>query len=343
MSNATVAVAAKVSKDDIPFNPKVHYKKKVSDWVIDIIIWLLLALVVIAVLYPLWFVIISSFSSPNAVASGAVTFLPKDITLAGYEAVFKNDQIWNGYLNTIIYTVLGTIVNLVVTIPCAFALSRSEFKARRVIMFLFTVTMFFSGGLVPTYLLYQQLGILNSALVFILPGAISAYNVIVARTFFETSIPEELHDAAQIDGMSYFGYFFRIVIPLSSAIIYRQVASAERASADPDRQREQLAVGRFGVRSAADRRPAQVRDHHHLDPASAGALPVPAEVLQQGRHARRRQGLSMTRSGGSAVSRRTIRRNPAPHVVRCRVSAGGPGFRLNFYHRHRVIVDDSTG
>ncbi len=204
MSNATVAVAAKVSKDDIPFNPKVHYKKKVSDWVIDIIIWLLLALVVIAVLYPLWFVIISSFSSPNAVASGAVTFLPKDITLAGYEAVFKNDQIWNGYLNTIIYTVLGTIVNLVVTIPCAFALSRSEFKARRVIMFLFTVTMFFSGGLVPTYLLYQQLGILNSALVFILPGA---------------SIPEELHDAAQIDGMSYFGYFFRIVIPLSSAII----------------------------------------------------------------------------------------------------------------------------
>ena len=219
MSNATVAVAAKVSKDDIPFNPKVHYKKKASDWVIDVIIWLLLALVVIAVLYPLWFVIISSFSSPNAVASGAVTFLPKDITLAGYEAVFKNDQIWNGYLNTIIYTVLGTIVNLVVTIPCAFALSRSEFKARRVIMFLFTVTMFFSGGLVPTYLLYQQLDILNTPLVFILPGAISAYNVIVARTFFETSIPEELHDAAQIDGMSYFGYFFRIVIPLSSAII----------------------------------------------------------------------------------------------------------------------------
>ena len=219
MSNATVAVAAKVSKDDIPFNPKVHYKKKASDWMIDIIIWLLLAFVVIAVLYPLWFVIISSFSSPNAVASGDVTFLPKDITLAGYEAVFKNDQIWNGYLNTIIYTVLGTIVNLVVTIPCAFALSRSEFKARRVIMFLFTVTMFFSGGLVPTYLLYQQLDILNTPLVFILPGAISAYNVIVARTFFETSIPEELHDAAQIDGMSYFGYFFRIVIPLSSAII----------------------------------------------------------------------------------------------------------------------------
>lgn len=219
MTSATLAATPKVSGDDIPFNPKVHYKKKSGDWVIDIVIWVLLALVVVAVLYPLWFVIISSFSSPNAVASGSVTFLPKDITLAGYQAVFENDQIWNGYLNTIVYTVLGTIVNLVVTIPCAFALSRAEFKARRVIMFLFTVTMFFSGGLIPTYLLYQQLGILNSALVFILPGAISAYNVIVARTFFETSIPEELHDAAQIDGMSYFGYFFRIVIPLSSAII----------------------------------------------------------------------------------------------------------------------------
>lgn len=220
MSNANGAVvAAKVTKDDIPWNKHTRYKKRASDWVIDIIIWLLIALATFAVLYPIWFVIISSFSSPTAVASGSVRILPKDITLAGYVSVFQNAQIWNGYLNTIIYTVLGTAVNLVVTIPCAFALSRREFKARRVIMFLFTVTMFFSGGLIPTYLLYRSLGILNSPLVFILPGAISAYNVIVARTFFETSIPEDLHDAAQIDGLSYFGYFFRIVIPLSSAII----------------------------------------------------------------------------------------------------------------------------
>lgn len=219
MTNATAAVAGKVTKDDIPWNPKVHYKKQGSDWVIDIIIWVLLVLAVLSVLYPIWFVIISSFSAPAAVASGEVLFLPKDVTLAGYGAVFKNAQIWNGYLNTVIYTVLGTIVNLVVTIPAAFALSRAEFKARRVILFLFTVTMFFNGGLIPTYLLYRELGILNTALVFILPGAISAYNVIVARTFFETSIPEDLHDAAQIDGLSYFGYFFKIVIPLSSAII----------------------------------------------------------------------------------------------------------------------------
>ena len=130
-----------------------------------------------------------------------------------------NHRIWQGYLNTIIYSVVGTAVNMAVTIPCAFALSRREFKPRRVIMFLFTVTMFISGGLIPNYLLYKALGINNTMWVFILPGAVSVYNVIVARSFFETSIPEELHDAAQIDGLSYFGYFFKIVLPLSSAIL----------------------------------------------------------------------------------------------------------------------------
>ena len=173
----------------------------------------------VAVLYPLWFVVIASFSDPNAVAGGEVTLLPKGVTFVGYAKVFANHRIWQGYLNTIIYSVVGTAVNMAVTIPCAFALSRREFKPRRVIMFLFTVTMFISGGLIPNYLLYKALGINNTMWVFILPGAVSVYNVIVARSFFETSIPEELHDAAQIDGLSYFGYFFKIVLPLSSAIL----------------------------------------------------------------------------------------------------------------------------
>ena len=145
--------------------------------------------------------------------------LPKGITFVGYAKVFANARIWRGYLNTIIYSVVGTALNLAVTIPCAFALSRKEFKPRRVILFLFTVTMFIAGGLIPNYLLYKQLGLLNSMWVFILPGAVSVYNVIVARSFFETSIPEELFEAAQLDGESYLGYFFRIVIPLSSAIL----------------------------------------------------------------------------------------------------------------------------
>ncbi|MEK0305933.1 carbohydrate ABC transporter permease [Bifidobacterium favimelis] len=174
---------------------------------------------VLAILYPLWFIVIASVSDPKQVATGSVLFFPRGITLTGFSKIFADSRIWNGYRNTIIYACLGTLLNMLVTLPVAFTLSRREFKPRRVIMFLFTFTMFFGGGLIPSYLLYKQLGILNSVLVFILPGAVSVYNVIITRSFFETSIPEELHDAAQIDGMSYFGYFMRIVIPLSSAII----------------------------------------------------------------------------------------------------------------------------
>ena len=219
MSTTTVTPAPKTSGDEIPWNKHQHQHLTPGDWVTSIIIYGLIALAVIAVLYPLWFVVIASFSNPNKVATGDVLLLPKGITFVGYAKVFANARIWRGYLNTIIYSVVGTAVNLAVTIPCAFALSRKEFKPRRVILFLFTVTMFIAGGLIPNYLLYKQLGLLNSMWVFILPGAVSVYNVIVARSFFETSIPEELFEAAQLDGESYLGYFFRIVIPLSSAIL----------------------------------------------------------------------------------------------------------------------------
>ena len=217
--SATTTGAVAQSKNDIPWNKHVRQKKTPGDLAVDFVIVLLLVFTVVAVLYPLWFVVIASFSDPNAVAGGEVSLLPKGVTFVGYAKVFANHRIWQGYLNTIIYSVVGTAVNMAVTIPCAFALSRREFNPRRVIMFLFTVTMFVSGGLIPNYLLYKALGINNTMWVFILPGAVSVYNVIVARSFFETSIPEELHDAAQIDGLSYFGYFFKIVLPLSSAIL----------------------------------------------------------------------------------------------------------------------------
>ena len=213
MSATTTGVVSR-NTNDIPWNKHVRQKKTPADWAVDFVIVLLLVFTVVAVLYPLWFVVIASFSDPNAVAGGEVNLLPKGVTFVGYAKVFTNHRIWQGYLNTIIYSVVGTAVNMAVTIPCAFALSRREFKPRRVIMFLFTVTMFVSGGLIPNYLLYKALGINNTMWVFILPGAVSVYNVIVARSFFETSIPEELHDAAQIDGLSYFGYFFKIVLPI---------------------------------------------------------------------------------------------------------------------------------
>lgn len=204
---------------EIPMNPKVRMHRSFSDWVVDIAIWTIVALAVAAILYPLWFIVIASFSDPKLVASGQITFIPRGITLKGYATIFHDARIWRGYENTLLYTFAGTLLNMVVTIPVAFALSRREFRARHLIMFLFTFTMFFGGGLIPSYLLYRQLGILNSAWVFILPGAVSVYNVIIARSFFDTSLPEELFDAAHLDGMSYLGYFVRIVLPLSSAII----------------------------------------------------------------------------------------------------------------------------
>lgn len=190
-----------------------------GDWAVDIVIGVLIVLVLFAVMYPLWFIIIASISDPRAVATGQVTLLPQGLSWGGYELIIEDQRIWTGYRNTLLYTVLGTAVNLLVTLPEAFAMSRREFKPRRIIMFLFAFTMFFSGGLIPTFLLIKQLGLLNNIWVFILPGAFSVFNMIIARSFFETSIPEELNDAAQLDGLSYFGYFMKIVIPLSSAII----------------------------------------------------------------------------------------------------------------------------
>lgn len=312
--SATTTGAVAQSKNDIPWNKHVRQKKTPGDLAVDFVIVLLLVFTVVAVLYPLWFVVIASFSDPNAVAGGEVTLLPKGVTFVGYAKVFANHRIWQGYLNTIIYSVVGTAVNMAVTIPCAFALSRREFKPRRVIMFLFTVTMFISGGLIPNYLLYKALGINNTMWVFILPGAVSVYNVIVARSFFETSIPEELHDAAQIDGLSYFGYFFKIVLPLSSAILaviglyyfvghwndfmtgliyisgrHKAAVAGGLAAVAAGGARHRYERQRHGP--TAGGRPDQVRHHHRLHPASAGAVPVPAEVLQQGRNAGRRQGL----------------------------------------------------
>lgn len=193
--------------------------RPLKDWFEDVLVWVLIALVLIIVSYPIWFVIIASFSSPRAVATGQVTLIPQGFTLAGYEAILDDARIWRGYRNTILYAVVGTAINLVVTLPAAFAMSRREFRPRRIIMFLFTFTMFFGGGMIPTFLLMKQLGLLNTIWVFMLPSAFSVFNMIIARSFFESSIPEEMYDAAQIDGLGYFGYFWKIVLPLSGAII----------------------------------------------------------------------------------------------------------------------------
>lgn len=173
----------------------------------------------VVVLYPLLYMISASISDPKYVASGEMWLWPKGITFDGYKRVFENTSIWIGYSNTILYTLVGTTINLVVTLPAAYALSRKDFVGRNFFMGMFMVTMFFSGGLVPSYLLIKSLGMINSMWAIVIPSAASIWNIIVSRTFFQGSIPPELQDAAQVDGCTNMRLFIKIILPLSMPII----------------------------------------------------------------------------------------------------------------------------
>ena len=179
----------------------------------------LLLLLTLVVLYPLVYIVSSSFSSPAAVSAGKVVLWPVDFSLRGYQAVFDYQPVYTGYANTIFYTVFGTLINVVMTISAAYALARKSLPGRGFFSFLFTFTMLFSGGLIPNYLLMKDLGIINTRWAMLLPGAISAYNLIVTRTFIQNTIPDELLEAAQIDGCSDIQFFFRFVLPLSKAVL----------------------------------------------------------------------------------------------------------------------------
>jgi putative aldouronate transport system permease protein len=190
-----------------------------EDTVFDAVNFAVLTIIFILVAYPLYFIIISSVSDPFEVAGGRVLFYPKGFTLDGYKEVLKNEGVMRGFFNSVYYTVLGVTINLVVTLPTAYALSRNDFYGRKTISIFYIVTMFVSGGLVPTYLVVRQVGFLNTVWALVIPGALSVYNMMVARTFFRSNIPGELLDAARIDGCTNTSFFFRIVLPLSGAII----------------------------------------------------------------------------------------------------------------------------
>lgn len=176
-------------------------------------------LILFVTIYPLYFVTIASISEPRLVATGQITFLPRNISFFGYEQIFADSRIWTGYRNTLTYSLVGTALNMLVTMPAAYALSRKTFAPRRPLMFFFAFTMFFSGGLIPQYLLYRDLGLLDNWLVFILPTALNVYNLIIARAFFENALPAELFEAATLDGVDHFRFFTRIALPLSKAIL----------------------------------------------------------------------------------------------------------------------------
>jgi len=182
-------------------------------------VYLLLFAYFVLMLYPLVYVFSASLSDPHAVASGQMVLWPIEPSWQAYDYILHYKEIWLGYANTIFYTVAGTALNLIVTLPCAYALSRKDMVGRGLLMTFFVITMYISGGIIPSYLNLNELGMLNTRWALLLPGVLSVYNMIVARTFFSNSIPWELHEAAFLDGCSDFKMFTKVVLPLSSPII----------------------------------------------------------------------------------------------------------------------------
>lgn len=190
-----------------------------NDRVFDVAVNLVVFGILLAVMYPLYFVVIASVSDPDAVNSGRVLLFPVKIGFQGYRHILGDNRIWLGYRNTILYAVIGTLVGLVTTLPGAYALSRTDLRGGSIIMKLMIFTMFFQGGIIPTYMIVKSIGLINTPIVLMLIGSFSVFNLIIARTFFKENVPQELLEAAILDGCSTYRFFFSIVLPISQAII----------------------------------------------------------------------------------------------------------------------------
>ncbi|MEH7118667.1 carbohydrate ABC transporter permease [Neobacillus vireti] len=201
------------------FTKNSSAQKSWKDRMFDFAVYGIAILMILMIVYPLWFIIIASFSNPADVANGSVWFWPKEWKLDGYMELLKQDIIWRGYLNTILYTLVGTLIALVVNIPAGYALSRKDLFGRKWLSLFIIIPMFIGGGLVPTYLVVKAFGLLDTFWVMVVPFSVSSFNIIIARTFFKESIPETLWEAAQIDGCGTIRYFFTMVLPLSKAIL----------------------------------------------------------------------------------------------------------------------------
>ncbi len=201
---------------------KISWKEKSKvqgDFRFDVINMIVLTILMLIFFYPMYLCLISAISSPEEVFAGRVLLIPKGFNAEGFQRVLQNDSLWRGYLNSICYTILGTAINLALTMTGAFVLSRKTFALRGVLNWMVLITMFFGGGMIPTYLLVKNLGMLNTVWALVLPGAISTWNLIITRTFISSSIPDELQEAAQIDGCNNARFFVSIVLPNSSTII----------------------------------------------------------------------------------------------------------------------------
>lgn len=190
-----------------------------NDLMFNIVLYGISAFILLIVVYPLYFIIIASFSNPTEVANGHVWFVPSQFTVDGYKEIMRHGELWMGYRNTIVYTALGTVIGLAVNIPAAYALSRKDLVGRRFFTLYFVFTMFFGGGLIPTYFTIRNFGLYNTIWVMVLPFSVAVYHIIIARTFFDSSLPQGIFDAAQIDGCGNLRFFFQIALPLSKAVL----------------------------------------------------------------------------------------------------------------------------
>ena len=198
---------------------KVKLYHSVPDRILTGSVWALLLIISVAILVPLMFVLASSFSDPSAVSAGKVLLWPVDFSLVGYQAIFQSPSILRGFINSVEYTLVGTVISVTLTLFAAYPLSRVDLKIRGPVMFLFTVTMFFSGGMIPTYLVVSKLHLIDTFWAMVIPSAMGVWNVILTKTYIQSSIPLEIYESASIDGCTDWKYFTGMVLPLSKPII----------------------------------------------------------------------------------------------------------------------------
>jgi putative aldouronate transport system permease protein len=199
-------------------NTGIRVKKTNIDRVFDNCNMILWILILVAVLYPLWLIVVASLSDPDAIMMGKVFLWPVNPSWMGYEAVFQHRELLRSYANSIFYTVTGSFLSVVITMMAAYALTR-QFRGRKAVNIYIIITMFFNGGLIPSFIMNRNLGLYNTVLIMIIINSISVWNLMVARTFISSNVPNELYEAAAIDGADHFTYFFKVVLPLSSTII----------------------------------------------------------------------------------------------------------------------------
>ncbi|MBQ3147387.1 MAG: carbohydrate ABC transporter permease [Oscillospiraceae bacterium] len=202
-----------------PVKIKKKIGKTTSDKITDVIICIVLTFMSLIAIFPLWYTIVASLSNPVLVATGKVILWPKDVTFVGYESLFETKLLWRGYLNTLEYTLVGTFLNLCVTVPCGYALSRKTLPYRNLIFAFFMVPMYFGGGMIATFMVISELGLYNTFWVMVIPHGVTTFNMIICRNYFDSNIPDSLFESATLDGASVTQFFIKFVIPLSKPII----------------------------------------------------------------------------------------------------------------------------